>query len=51
MLNEAVRALGVEDQIAVRELAELLMQSVMMDDVARMTERVDLGIEREVCHV
>jgi len=51
MLNEAVRALGVEDQIAVRELAELLMQSVMMDDEAKMTERVDLGIEREVCHV
>ncbi|MBW2707314.1 MAG: 4Fe-4S dicluster domain-containing protein, partial [Deltaproteobacteria bacterium] len=51
MLNDAVRALGVGDQIAVRDLSELLMQSVMMKGEARMTESVDLGIDREVCHV
>jgi len=51
MLNDAVRALGVEDRIAVRDLAELLMQSVMGKDAAKLTEGVDLGIDREVCHV
>ena len=51
MLNDAVRTLGVEDRIAVRDLAELLLQSVMMKDEAKMTERVDLSIDREVCHV
>jgi hypothetical protein len=51
MLNEAVRELGVEDQIAVQDLAELLLQSVMMRDEAKMTERVDLDVDQEVCHV
>jgi hypothetical protein len=43
--------MGVGDRIVVRDLAELLLQSVMMKDEARMTERVDLGVDREVCHV
>jgi Fe-S oxidoreductase len=51
MLSEAVRELGVQDQIAVQDLAELLLQSVMMGAEAKMTERVGLGIDREVCHV
>ncbi len=51
MLNDAVRALGVADRIAVRDLAELLWQSVMMGDKAKMTEALGRGIEREVCHV
>jgi len=51
MLNNAVRDLGVEDRIAVRDLAELLLQSVKMKDETRITEGVDLGIDREVCHV
>jgi Fe-S oxidoreductase len=51
MLSEAVKELGVQDQIAVRDLAELLLQSVMMRDEANMTERVDLGVDQEVCHV
>jgi Fe-S oxidoreductase len=51
MLSEAVRELGVEDQIAVQDLAELLLQSAMMRDEANMTERVDLGVDQEVCHV
>jgi Fe-S oxidoreductase len=51
MLNDAVRVLGVGDRIVVRDLAELLLQSVMMKDEAKMTERDDLGVDREVCHV
>ncbi len=51
MLNDAVRALGVEDRIVVRDLAELLLQSVMMKDEVKMTQRVDLSIDQEVCHV
>jgi hypothetical protein len=51
MLNDAIEALGVADRIAVRDLAELLWQSIMMGDETKMTERVDLGIDREVCHV
>ncbi len=51
MLNDAVRALGVGDRIVVRDLAELLLQSVMMKDEAKMTEHVDLDVDREVCHV
>jgi Fe-S oxidoreductase len=51
MLNNAVRTLGVEDQIFVRDLAEILMQSVLMRDAAKMTEYVDLGVDQEVCHV
>jgi Fe-S oxidoreductase len=51
LLNDAVRALGVGDRIAVRDLAELLWQSVMMKDEAKMTQRVESTREREVCHV
>ena len=51
MLNDAVRELGVENQIVVRDLAELLLQSVVMRDEASMTEYVDLGFYKEVCHV
>ena len=47
MLSEAVRQLGVQDQIVVRDLAELLLQSVMIKDEALMTE----GVDQEVCHV
>ena len=51
MLNDAIKALGVEEKIVARDLGELLLQSVMMEDETKMTERVDLGIDREVCHV
>jgi Fe-S oxidoreductase len=51
MLNDAIEALGVADRIAVRDLAELLWQSVMIGDETKMTERVDWGIDREVYHV
>jgi Fe-S oxidoreductase len=51
MLNDAIEALGVADRIAVRDLAELLWQSVMIGEETKMTERVDWGIDREVYHV
>ena len=51
MLNDGVRELGVGNQIVVRDLAELLLQSVVMRDEAAMTKRVALGFDREVCHV
>ena len=51
MLNDAVRALGVGDRIVVRDLAELLLQAMMVKDEVKVTERVDLGVDREVCHV
>ena len=51
MLNDGVRKLGVENQIVVRDLAELLLQSVVMRDEASIAERVDLGFDQEVRHV
>jgi Fe-S oxidoreductase len=51
MLNEAVRELGVAHQIVVQDLAELLLQSIVMKDEANMTKRVDLGFEQEVSYV
>jgi Fe-S oxidoreductase len=51
MLNDGVRKLGVENQIVVRDLAELLLQSVVMRDEAGIAERVDLGFDQEVRHV
>jgi len=51
MLNEAIEVLGVADRIVVRDLADLLLQSVIMEDEVKMKERVDLGIDREVCNV
>jgi len=51
MLNDGVRKLGVENQIVVRDLAELLLQSVVMKDETGMKERVDLGFDQEVRHV
>jgi len=50
MLTEAVRELGVEDQIVVRELAELLLASVMTRAEAIGAERIKLGFDRERCH-
>ncbi|MFC1821412.1 heterodisulfide reductase-related iron-sulfur binding cluster [Thermodesulfobacteriota bacterium] len=51
MLNDAAKVLGVENQIVVRDLAELLLQSVVMREEASMTERVDLGFDQEVSNV
>jgi hypothetical protein len=51
MLSDGVRNLGVENQIVVRDLAELLLQSVVIRDETSMTERVDLDFDQEVRHV
>ena len=51
MLNAAVKKLGVGDRIIVKDLAELLLQSVVTKDEAKIVEHIDLGISREVCHV
>jgi Fe-S oxidoreductase len=51
MLNDAVKAAGVDDRIAVRDLAELLWLSVKVTDEAKIREPLGLGSEREVYHV
>jgi Fe-S oxidoreductase len=51
MLNDGVRELGVKNQIVVRDLAELLLQSVVVRDERIIKERVDLGFDQEVRHV
>lgn len=47
MLSEAVKQLHVQNQIVVRDLAELLLESLIMKEEAMMTE----GVDQEVCHV
>ncbi len=51
MLNAAVKRLNVGDRIVVKDLAELLLQSVVTKDKANIIGHIDLGISREVCHV
>jgi len=51
MLNDGVRKLGAENQIVVRDLAELLLKSIETRDEANMGRRVDLGFDQEVCNV
>jgi len=51
ILNDVVRKLGVESQIVVRDLAELLWESVVVGDEAMMPEHVEPGFDQEVLHV
>ena len=51
MLNDGVRELGVKNQIVVHDLAELLLQSVVVRDERIIKERVDFGFDQEVRHV
>jgi Fe-S oxidoreductase len=51
MLNEAVRELGVGSQIVVRDLADLLLQSVAIRDEADTAAYIRRGVDQEVCHV
>jgi len=51
MLNKGVKELGVENQVVVKDIAELLLQSVVVKDEISIKERVDLGIDQEVRHV
>jgi Fe-S oxidoreductase len=51
MLNEAVIELGVERQIVVRDVAELLLQSLAMTAEAYPADDIGVEIDQEVCHV
>jgi Fe-S oxidoreductase len=51
MLNDAIRELGVANRIVVRDLADVLLQSVMIRDPMNLTKGIDLGFAREICHV
>jgi len=51
LLNEAVVELGVTERIAVRDLAELLLQSVIMADKAVPAVVVSADSGQEVLHV
>ena len=51
MLNEAIKELGVENQIAVQDLAELLWQSLALGTGTHIAEHVYSGFDQEVCHV
>ncbi len=50
MLNEAVVQLGVADRIVVRDMAELLLQSLEITDEADITAAVRDDAEQEVFH-
>jgi Fe-S oxidoreductase len=50
MLNAAVEELDVSNQIAVQDLAEILLQSVMMRVEAHIVEPATLESDMEVCH-
>ena len=51
MLNDGVRKLGVENQIVVQDLAELLLQSVVVRDETGTAEYISVGVDQEVKHV
>jgi Fe-S oxidoreductase len=51
MLTEAVRALGVDGQITVRDVAELLLASVMTTAETIGAERIKSGFDQERCYV
>jgi Fe-S oxidoreductase len=51
MLNDGVRKLGVENQIVVQDLAELLLQSVVIRDETGTAEYISVGVDQEVKHV
>jgi len=43
--------LGVEHQLVVRDLAELLLQSLAMTAEANTADDIGVEIDQEVCHV
>jgi Fe-S oxidoreductase len=51
MLNDGVRKLKVEKQIVVKDLAELLLQSVVIRDEIGTPEYISVGVDQEVKHV
>jgi quinone-modifying oxidoreductase subunit QmoC len=51
ILDEAVKALGVTDRIVVRDIAELLLQSVEVKVAADKQSHENLKLDQEACHV
>jgi Fe-S oxidoreductase len=51
MLKTAASELGVLDRIAVRDLAELLLESVRGGDDTETQKSAISGVDQEVCHV
>jgi hypothetical protein len=51
MLHEGVRELGVEKQVVVQDLAELLLQSVVIRDETGAADYISVGVDQEVKHV
>jgi len=51
MLNDAVKELGVGNRIVVRDIAELLLQSVEVKVEADTNARENLSVDQEACHV
>ena len=51
MLDTAIAELGVEDRIAVRDLAELLLASISRTHKTGTDKVVEVSADQEVCHV
>ncbi|MDJ0915213.1 MAG: heterodisulfide reductase-related iron-sulfur binding cluster [Desulfobacterales bacterium] len=51
MLNAAVKELNVQNKLTVKDLAELLWQSVPLKDEMDTVEYMRVGVDQEVCHV
>jgi len=50
MLQEAVQSLGCQDQIIVRDVAELLLQSIEITDKHILPVHINLELDQEVLH-
>jgi Fe-S oxidoreductase len=51
MLNNAIQDRGVQNQIAVLDIAELLVASLSIGEEAIVDERIEGGLKQEVLHV
>ena len=50
MLQDAVTTLGFQDRIIVRDVAELLIQSITMSYEHPMPVHINLELDQEVLH-
>jgi len=51
MLDRAIQEIGAANQIAVCDLAELVLRSISVREETTVMGQVDLSASREVCHV
>jgi hypothetical protein len=51
ILDEAIRTLGAADRLVVRDIAELLLQSVELKVAADKQPHENLELDQEACHV